>query len=78
MVKNADRTFGNLAYIDFKTKKWTMITNPEVPRSSPSVHRDWLNVNEFIFFSNEDGHRNLYRFNIKTKKSTQITHFKKL
>jgi len=77
LVKNADRTFGNLAYIDLKTKKWTMVTNPQVPRSFPYAYRDWLNTNEFIYFSNEDGYTNLYRFNIETKNSTQITHLKK-
>lgn len=77
VVKNADRTYGNLAYIDFNTKEWTMITNPDVPRSFPWAYREWLNSDEFIFFSNEDGFENLYRFNIKTKKSTQITHVNK-
>jgi dipeptidyl aminopeptidase/acylaminoacyl peptidase len=77
LVKNADRTYGNLVYIDFKTKEWTMVTNPEIPRSFPYAHRDWLNEDEFIFFSNEDGYINLYRFNLKTKKTAQITHFEK-
>lgn len=77
LVKNADRTFGNLVYIDFKTKEWTMVTNPEIPRSFPYAHRDWLNEDEFIYFSNEDGYVNLYRFNIKTKEAAQITHFEK-
>ena len=77
LVKNADRTFGNLVYIDFKTKKWTMVTNPDKPRSFPSVYREWLNEDEFIYFSNEDGYENMYRFNINSKKSTQVTQFKK-
>lgn len=77
LVKNADRTFGNLVYIDLNTKKWTKVTNPDKARSFPSAHRDWLNNNEFIYFSNEDGFRNIYGFNIISKKARQITKFKK-
>jgi len=77
VVKNADRTYGNLVYIDLKTKKWTMVTDPAKARSFPDAHRNWLNKNEFIYFSNEDGFRNIYGFNIASKKSKQITKFKK-
>ena len=74
--KNADRTFGNLVYIDIKSKKWMMITDPDKPRDTAAL-LDWLNNNEFIYHSNEDGYFNLYRFNIKSKITRQITSFEK-
>ncbi len=77
VVKNSDRTFGNLVYIDLTTKKWIMVTDPNKPRSFPYAHRDWLNNNEFIYFSNEDGYNNIYSYNITSNISKQVTKFKK-
>ncbi|KAA3610581.1 MAG: S9 family peptidase [Calditrichaeota bacterium] len=77
VVKNADRSFGNLVYVDLKTKIWSIITNPQQARSWPYAMRDWLSDNEFIYTSNEDGFNNLYSYNIKRKETQQLTKFKK-
>ena len=77
VVKNGNRTFGNLVYIDLKSKKWLMVTNPDKPRFFPYAYKKWLNNNEFIYFSNEDGYNNIYSYSINSNTSKQITKFKK-
>ena len=75
--KNADRTYSNLVYIDFKTGEWTIMTDPEKPRSFPNTLHKWLNRDECLYLSNEDGFVNLYSYHIGKKKSKQITRFVK-
>ena len=77
VVKNADRTYGNLVYVDLQSKAWSIFTNPAKARSFPGAHRDWLNDDAFIYYSNEDGFRNIYSYNISSKETRQITTFKK-
>ncbi|MFC1550760.1 S9 family peptidase [Candidatus Neomarinimicrobiota bacterium] len=77
VVKNGNRTFGNLVYIDLKSKKWLMVTDPDKPRIFPYAYKEWLNNNEFMYFSNEDGYNNIYSYNINSNISKQITKFKK-
>ncbi len=75
-LKNADRSNGNLVYIDFDTKKQTLLTDASKERSSPGVYKEWLDQDTFIYNSNEDGYKNVYSYNISKKKSEQLTHFK--
>lgn len=75
MLKGTDRTKGNVAYIDFKTKKIDIITDAEKTRSFPDILGEWLNDSEFVYLSNESGYTNLYVYNIDTKESRQITNY---
>jgi dipeptidyl aminopeptidase/acylaminoacyl peptidase len=75
VLRDADRTYGNLVYVDFEKKDWTLITDPQLPRSWPGVYKEWLSDEEFLYFSNEDGFRNVYRYNIQSNESAQITRF---
>ncbi|MCA9734650.1 MAG: S9 family peptidase [Deferribacteres bacterium] len=75
VLKNADRTYGNLAYVDFKTQKLSVITDPRKARSWPTAYREWLNDNEFMYFSNENGFENIFSYNLKTRKTRQLTNF---
>lgn len=77
VVKNADRTYGNLVYVDLQSKAWSILTNPAKARSFPGAHREWLSDDEFMYYSNEDGFRNIYSYNIDSKETRQITTFKK-
>lgn len=75
-VKNAHRTYGNLVYIDFNKKTQTVLTDPSKERSFPGAYSEWLDDNRFLYSSNEDGFYNVYLYDLKKKKSSQITTFK--
>ncbi|MCW5518098.1 S9 family peptidase [Muriicola sp. Z0-33] len=74
-LKNADRTFGNLIYIDFETKSKTLLTNSKKERSNLSAYPEWLNENTLLYTSNEDGFSNVYIHDLKKKESKQLTSF---
>lgn len=74
-VKDADRAYGNLLYVDLASGEKTVITDAETKRSWPGAYREWLSTDEFIYFSNEDGFRNVYKYNIASKSGEQLTSF---
>ena len=74
-LKDADRTYGNIVYIDFDKKSQTLLTDASKKRSFPGIFKEWLDNNTFMYISNEDGFRNIYSYNISTKKSNQLTKF---
>lgn len=73
--KNADRVYGNLIYIDFETGDMVQITAADKSRSIPSVLKEWISDDEFIYSSNESGNTNLYIYNFADGKSRQITEY---
>lgn len=75
VLKGTDRTFGNIAYVDFKTNKLEIVTETSKSRSFPEILGKWLNNDEFAYLSNENGYNNLYSYNIVSKKNKQITNF---
>lgn len=77
VLKNADRTYGNLAYIDLSSGKMQLITDPDIARSWPGVEDKWLSDHEFLYYSNEDGFNNAYYYNLKTRRGRQLTRFKR-
>ena len=74
-VKDADRTYGNLMYIDLQTKSKRLITDPQKERSFPSAYKEWLDPSTFLYESNEDGFSNAYMYDISTGASKQLTKF---
>ncbi len=77
VYQNADRTTGNLVYINLNTLEWTIVCPPNVPRSDFSVHDEWLSLNEFLFTSNETGWTNIYSYDIQHSTRRQLTDFSK-
>jgi len=77
MLKDADRNLGNLAYVDLQSGNIRVLTDTSKPRNWPSVMKEWINVDEFLYTSNEDGFRNVYIHNLRTDKSKQVTMFKR-
>lgn len=77
VLKDADRTFTNAAFIDFKTGKLQIITDPskEASLDGTAVISPWYSDNLAYFHSNQTGFSNLYAFDSKTGKTTQITHY---
>jgi dipeptidyl aminopeptidase/acylaminoacyl peptidase len=77
MLQDADRNMGNLAYVNLESGKVKIITDTSKPRNWPTPHKDWLNGEEFLYHSNEDGYRNLYKYNVSTGQHTQLTTFER-
>ncbi len=75
VLKNADRTYSNLIYVDFSTREWTLLTDPEIARDFTNPYKEWLTNDEFIYLSNENGFFNLYSCNVRTIQTRMITHF---
>ncbi|MEM9983557.1 MAG: prolyl oligopeptidase family serine peptidase [Bacteroidota bacterium] len=74
-LKNADRTLGNLVYIDFETQTKTVLTNSDQERSIPSAYPEWLDDHTLLYTSNEDGFSNVYAFDLQKMESKQLTAF---
>ncbi|NND33531.1 MAG: S9 family peptidase, partial [Saprospiraceae bacterium] len=74
-VKNADRTYGNLLYVDFETGSQKLVTDPDKGRSFPGVYKEWLDSNTFLYESNEDGFSNVYSYDLSKDRSIQLTQF---
>lgn len=76
-LKDMDRTYTNVLYIDLQTKKTTVLTDPakEGSLSGTMVVSDWLSDDEGIYISDQDGYNNLYSFKVSTGKSKQITSY---
>ncbi len=76
-LKDMDRQFCNILYIDIATKKSTVLTDASLHASYSGcdVMEDWLNNDECFFFTDQDGHKNLYHFNAKTMDVKQMTSF---
>jgi dipeptidyl aminopeptidase/acylaminoacyl peptidase len=76
-LKDADRTYSNILYIDLETKQSTVLTNPAKRGSlaGTAVVEEWLSPDEAVFLSDQDGYSNVYRFDRKAMKASQITHF---
>ena len=77
VLRDADRTYGNLAYVDFEKKEWKLLTDKSKPRYFPRPYKKWLNEDEVLYFSNEAGFRNLYACNVETGETRQITSFER-
>jgi dipeptidyl aminopeptidase/acylaminoacyl peptidase len=60
--------------LDAKKPKVEILTDPKVQRSSPGTLDRWVG-DRLLFTANDDGYRNLYAFDRKRKKITQLTRF---
>lgn len=68
-LKNADRHYANVLYVDLKTKQQIVLTDASKQASydGTEVMEKWINNKECLFFSNQDSTGNLYHFNSDTK-----------
>ncbi|MEL6133219.1 MAG: prolyl oligopeptidase family serine peptidase [Bacteroidota bacterium] len=74
-VQNADRTYGNLVFVDLSKKTQQILLPQDKPRYFPSAYKDWMSDNAFLYFSNEDGFRNGYTFDLSNQQSQPLTTF---
>lgn len=77
-LKNMDRRFCTIVYVDLNTNKITPLNDPAKNASFDGcdMMKEWVNNDECYYFSDQDGYRNLYLFNAKTKATKQITAYK--
>lgn len=77
VLKNVNRTYTNMAYVDFKTGKYTVITDPSVEASldGTAVISPWYTNDIAYYLSDQDGFANIYSFNRKSGKVEQITKY---
>lgn len=77
-LKNMDRRYCTIAYVDLETNKITPLNDPAKNASFDGcdMMKEWVSNDECYYFSDQDGYRNLYLFNAKTKATKQITAYK--
>lgn len=76
-VKDYDRTYTNVLYLDLATGKTIVLTDAWKPASLSGVmvFDDWYSNDEALFLSDQDGYQNLYSFKLSTGKTEQLTHY---
>lgn len=78
-LKNMDRHYASVLYIDLNTGSRKVLTDSSRTASydGTDVMDKWFDNDECFFFSNQDGYRNLYRFDAFGGDVRQMTFFKK-
>lgn len=79
VLKNADRTWTNMAYLDFETGKMRILTDPakEGSLDGAVALTPWYSNDVAYFTSDQTGYANIYRFDRKTGQVRQITFYEK-
>ncbi len=77
VLKNADRTFSNIGYVNFEDRSLKILTDTLLPASldGTEVIPDWYSSGSGFFLSDQTGYPNVYSYNIENKQVTQITRF---
>jgi len=77
-LKDMDRTYTNIAYVDMETKSLRVLTdaNKEASLYGCSVLDEWLSEDECLFLSDQNGYANLYRYRTSDKSVEQVTDYK--
>lgn len=77
VLKDADRTYTNVAYIDFVKGSLEVITDPKKEGSHDGTEPilPWYDDNTVYFRSNQSGYSNIYSFNTETRKTRQVTSY---
>ncbi len=77
VLKGADRTYTNMGYVDFKTGKLNILTDPKIEGSldGTEVINPWYDDNTVYYLSNQTGYANVYSYNKNSHKVTQVTNY---
>ena len=78
VLKNVNRTYTNIAYLDFKTGEYRVITDPskEASLSGTEVISPWYSADVAYFLSDQDGYANVYAYDRSKGKTRQITSYR--
>lgn len=77
-LKNMDRRYCTMMYVDLKTNKGKAFNDPDknASFSGCDIMKDgWISNDESYYFSDEDGFRNVYLYNVVTGAKKQITKY---
>ncbi|MBQ4390017.1 MAG: S9 family peptidase [Bacteroidales bacterium] len=78
VLKNVNRTHTNMAYLDFASGEYKVVTNPalEASLSGCAVISPWFSEEVAYFLSDQTGFANLYSYNRATGVTAQVTDYK--
>ena len=78
VLKNVNRTYTNMAYLDYATGEYKVITDPslEASLSGCAVISPWYSEDVAYFLSDQDGYANLYTFDRRSGETRQVTSYK--
>ena len=78
VLKNVNRTYTNMAYLDYATGAYKVITDPskEASLSGCAVISPWYSDDVAYFLSDQTGYANLYTYDRSAGKTTQVTDYK--
>lgn len=78
VLKNVNRTHTNIAYLDYKTGEYKVVTDPskEASLSGCAVIAPWYSADVAYFLSDQDGFANIYSYDRKNGKTRQLTDYK--
>ena len=78
VLKEVNRTYTNIAYLDFATGKYKVVTDPakEASLSGCAVISPWYSKDVAYFLSDQSGYANLYAYDRRSGKTTQVTDYK--
>ena len=78
VLKNVNRTYTNMAYLDFASGEYRVITDSsrEASLSGCAVISPWYSADVAYFLSDQDGYANIYAFDRHSGKTRQITAYR--
>ena len=78
VLKNVNRTYTNMAYLDFATGEYKVVTDPslEASLSGCAVISPWYSQDVAYFLSDQSGYANLYAYDRSTGVTTPVTDYK--
>ena len=78
VLKNVNRTYTNMAYLDYATGEYKVITDPslEASLSGCAVISPWFSDDVAYFLSDQDGFANVYSYDRVSGKTSQVTAYK--
>ena len=78
VLKNVNRTFTNIAYLDYATGEYKVITDPSVEASLDgcAVISPWYSQDVAYFLSDHTGYANVYSFNRATGEVRPVTAYR--
>jgi len=77
VLKNVNRTYTNIAYLDFASGEYKVITDPskEASLSGCAVISPWYSDDIAYFLSDQSGYANIYTYDRKSGKTEQVTSY---
>ena len=78
VLKEVNRTYTNMAYLDFATGEYKVVTDPakEASLSGCAVISPWYSDDVAYFLSDQDGFANVYTYDRRTGRTKQVTAYK--